>query len=72
MVLPDGVEPYRAMQMFAPWVDLATQIMDGDGAWVCLPWPGSYMEQPDFDMRVLGIIRARWNELRTQDMKNGG
>lgn len=57
--------------MFGPWVDMATQIMDGDGAWVCMPWPGAYMEQPEPDMHILSIIRIRWNELRMKDMKDG-
>jgi hypothetical protein len=29
------------------------------------------MEQPEFDMQVLGIIRGRWNELQKRDMKRG-
>lgn len=69
---PDGTRPYEAMQIYGPWVDLATQLMDGDGAWVSLPWPGSMMEQPEFDMTVLSIIRGRWNELRGEEMRSGG
>lgn len=60
------------MVLWGPWVELATQLMDGEGAWVALPWPGSLMEQPDFDMSALSIIRGRWNELRAEEMKTGG
>lgn len=61
------------MEMFGPWVRLATSMMDGDGAWAMLPWPpaGVLMEQPEFDMTVLSIIRGRWNELRGEEMKRG-
>ena len=68
---PDGTRPYEAMLLFAPWVDLATSLMDGDGAWSSLPWPGAMMEQPEIDMTILSIIRGRWNELRTEEMRRG-
>jgi len=57
--------------MFGPWVEIATTLMDGDGAWISFPWGPVLMEQPEFDMQVLGIIRGRWNELQKRDMKRG-
>ena len=68
---PDGTDPYEAMSMFAPWVDLASQLMDGDGAWASYLWPGSLMEQPETDMTILSVIRGKWNELRGEDMRRG-
>lgn len=68
---PDGTDPYEAMELFGPWVELATALMDGDGAWVGYPWPGSLMEQPDADMTILSVIRGRWNELRRKEMTRG-
>lgn len=59
------------MILFAPWVELATSLMDGDGAWLNLPWPGAMMEQPEIDMTILSIIRGRWNELRTEEIRRG-
>lgn len=59
------------MELFGPHVELATQIMDADGAWVVMPWPGSYMEQPETDMTILSIIRGRWNELRKAEFSHG-
>lgn len=57
--------------MFQPWVELAAALMDGEGAWIGYPWPGAIMEQPDIDMTILSIIRSRWNELRSEEMKRG-
>jgi hypothetical protein len=57
--------------MFGPWVELATMLMDGDGAWTAYPWPGAPMEQPDGDMTILSAIRSRWNERRAKDITSG-
>lgn len=68
---PDGSRPYDTLRAFAPWVELATSLMDGEGAWTGYLWPGTLMEQPEFDMQVLTIIRGRWNEMRTEEMRRG-
>lgn len=68
---PDGTAPYEAMALFSPWVEVAKTLMDGDGAWIAFPWGMVLMDQPEFDMTVLTIIRGRWSELRKRDMKRG-
>lgn len=63
--------PAEAIALFGPWVSLTQEIMDGDGAWVCMLWPGAYMDQPEPDMKILSIVRRKLNELRIRDIKNG-
>jgi len=55
--------------MFRPWVEMTQAHMDGDGAFWAWPWPGTYLDQPDFDVTVMFIIRGRWNELTTERMQ---
>lgn len=57
------------MARWGPWIEEANVMMDGDGAFRHLPYPGSYREQPAFDMDVLNLIRHQWVELRNQDVE---
>jgi hypothetical protein len=43
-------------------------ILDGDGALQHLPYPGSYREQPAFDMAVLRVIRQEWVRLQNEKL----
>lgn len=67
--LPNGVKPYEQMRDWLPWIVEVMDFLDGDGAIRHLKYPGSYSEQPYFDMCVFRIIRNRWNELRNQEIK---
>lgn len=70
--LPDGSDPWALQRKWGGWVREATVLMDGDGAIRHFPYSGAYREQPAFDMDVIGVVRAKWNELRIAEIKNNG
>lgn len=57
------------MLEWSPWIEEANVLMDGDGTFRHLPYPGSYREQPAFDMAVLNAVRHKWNELRNRKIE---
>ena len=69
--LPDGTNPKMLISKWRMWVVKCIRLLDSDGAYLHYPQPGGLDEQPSFDMEVYDIIRAKWNELRNEAMKNG-
>jgi hypothetical protein len=66
---PDGKDPAKLIEAWAPWVCEAVVFMDGDGAVRHWKYEGSYADQPAFDQSVYSRIRSRWIELRNEDLK---
>jgi len=47
-------------------------MLDGDGAFGHLYYPGSISEQPAYDMDVFDTVRHRWVELMNERLKDNG
>jgi hypothetical protein len=62
--------------MWAPWVNMALDLMDGKGTFSKWNYPGERAAQPAYDMEVLRVIRQRWVNLMNKRMeekaKDGG
>ena len=61
--LPDGDDPAALMNEWRSWVEECLVLLDAEGRFRHLPYPGTYREQPDYDMQVLQLIRSTFNRL---------
>jgi len=51
------------------WVRDCLILLDGDGTFRHWKYPGSYLEQPAFDIHVYQIIKARYVELQNEKIE---
>lgn len=64
--LPNGDEPAALVNDWRSWIEECLVLMDGDGRFRHLPYPGSYRQQPDYDMHVLQVIRGEFNKIENE------
>ncbi|MEA3340115.1 MAG: hypothetical protein U9R15_09130 [Chloroflexota bacterium] len=64
--LPNGDEPAALVNDWRAWIEECLVLMDGDGRLRHLPYPGSYRQQPDYDMGVLQVIRSEFNKIENE------
>lgn len=58
------------IEYWGPWVADCLQLLDGDGTYARFKYAGSLADQPAFDLSVYDLIKAKWNTLRNQEMKD--
>ncbi len=69
--LPDDeISPWQQMVDWKPWIEECLVLLDGDGAYNTFPYPGTYRQQPGFDMEIHQCIRQEFNRLKNAKMKN--
>lgn len=66
--LPDD-DPYTLINDWRSWVEECLVLMDGDGRLRHLPYPGTYREQPDYDMSVHQVIRGAFNRMQNEKIR---
>ena len=68
--LPDGEDsPWQQMLDWSPWIEECLVLLDSDGAFNSFSYPGTYRQQPAFDMDIFQFIRHEFNRLRNEKTK---
>jgi hypothetical protein len=59
----DGSNTRQMMEYWYPWIDEATMLMDGFGAFWAFKYGTNYSEQPFIDIQIYKIIRNKRIEM---------
>lgn len=71
--MPDGVIPYLAILKWRPWIEDCLCLIDSDGCFTGnWKYQGALADQPYTDITIYKVIRAKWVELRNEDIKAKG
>jgi hypothetical protein len=67
---PDGSDPYYIRQKWEPWIIECIELfLDADGAFRRFRYDLSIDEYPWVDIQIYRIIRAKYVDLKNEDMK---